>query len=61
MANNVNIVHVNAIEGLAEQISEHLKQLVSENSEQYNAKNEAEEYLHNYEINQIKGLRDVFE
>ena len=61
MANNTNIVHVNAIEGLLIQVSEHIEQLACLNNEQCQAKFDAEDYLHNYEINQIKALRDAFE
>lgn len=59
--NNTNIVHVEAIEGLATQIGEHLGQLKEENPEQREAKYEALEYLANFETNQILKLRRQYE
>ena len=58
---NVNIVHVEAIEGLAVQIGERISKLVQENTEQHEAKYEALDYLANYEVNQISNLRKAFE
>ncbi len=59
--NNVNIVHVEAIEGLAIQIGEHLGQLKEENPEQREAKYEALGYLANFETTQILELRKQYE
>ena len=59
--NNTNIVHVEAVEGLAIQIGEQLSQLKEETPEQRDAKYEALEYLANFETNQILELRRQYE
>lgn len=59
--NNENIVEVEVIENLAMQIGEHLGKLEPNNYEGADAVWKAQEYLKNYQVNQIKALRDEFE
>lgn len=59
--NNVNIVHVSAVEGLAGQIGEHINQLKEENARQSKAKYEALDILASFETNQILELRRQYE
>lgn len=61
MSENINIVHIEAIEGLSIQIGEHLNQITEENPEQREAKYKALEYLASFESNQVLELRRQFE
>ena len=58
---DTNINHIAIIESLAISMAEHFQALNATCSEQYEAKTEAQDYLHLFEVNQIKTCRDVFE
>lgn len=59
--NNENIVCVEVIENLAMQIGAQLAKLVPQSYHETDAIWKAQEYLRNYQANQIKALRDEFE
>lgn len=61
VGNNTNIVHVEAVENLCISIQGESGKLEAENAEQFEAINEAREFMRLYQRKQVKALRDVFE
>lgn len=61
MDHNPNKTHIEYIDGLIMQIGEQLSMIKPETPEQQEARDEAFEYLNNFQINQVETMRIAFE
>lgn len=59
--NNTNIVHIETIENLCISIQAELKKLEPEDVEQQEVESDACDYLHLYQVKQVKALRDAYQ
>ena len=61
MNGNENIVHVEAIEGLAIEINSHIKSLRPKNARQSLSQNQASEDMNDFQVGTLHDLRILFE